>query len=393
MSFLEALHNRVLVCDGAMGSMLYDHGVFVNQSFEALNVTRPELVLKVHRAYVEAGADVIETNTFGANRVKLAGFGLADQLAEINVTGARLARQAVGVSGYVASSVGPLGVTVGGGGATTAEAAESQFTEQVAALLEGGVDLLLLETFGEIVELEAAVRAVRRLSDLPLVAQVATGEDGLSLDGVTPEQFAGTLSALGATMVGVNCGAGPAATLETVERIVGIRDRVQQRRFFNVGVEIDFERGDDEAPVGPCHFVKGDDRIEDALGGIETAEKSAQRLLKHVRAGRLVEDSDRGIDDLDHVVGPGRNNRVGRNAAAGIEKVHARKAVTHFDPDRAGAGNTRFEIGTQQVADHGSAFRIHRQGNRCAANDAAAVRSEKQRTNIAGFDDARQPTD
>ncbi|MDP6579897.1 MAG: homocysteine S-methyltransferase family protein, partial [Vicinamibacterales bacterium] len=195
-----------------------------NQSFEALNVTRPELVLKVHRAYVEAGADVIETNTFGANRVKLAGFGLADQLAEINVTGARLARQAVGVSGYVAGSVGPRGAPGGGGGATTAEAAESQFTEQVAALLEGGVDLLLLETFGEIVELEAAVRAVRRLSDLPLVAQVATGEDGLSLDGVTPEQFAGTLSALGATMVGVNCGAGPAATLETVERIAAATD-------------------------------------------------------------------------------------------------------------------------------------------------------------------------
>ena len=224
MSFLEALHDRVLVCDGAMGSMLYDRGVFVNQSFEALNLTRPELVVEVHRAYGEAGADVIETNTFGANRVKLAGFGLADQLAEINVAGVRLARQAIGVSGYVAGSIGPLGVKVGGGGATTTEAAESQFTDQAAALLEGGVDLLLLETFGEIVELEAAVRAVRRLSDLPLVAQVATGDDGLSLDGVTPEQFAGTLSVHGATMVGVNCGPGPAATLETVERIAAATD-------------------------------------------------------------------------------------------------------------------------------------------------------------------------
>ena len=219
MSFLEALHDRVLVCDGAMGSMLYDRGVFVNQSFEALNLTRPELVVDVHRAYVVAGADIIETNTFGANREKLGGFGLTDRLAAINIAGARLARQATGPRGYVAGAIGPLGVRVGPAGSTTVETAESRFTEQAAALVEGGVDLLLLETFGEVVELEAAVRAVRRLSALPVVAQMATDEDGLSVDGVTPERFAAALSAQGATIVGVNCGAGPAATLESVERM------------------------------------------------------------------------------------------------------------------------------------------------------------------------------
>jgi len=224
MSFLESLHDRVLVCDGAMGSMLYDRGVFVNQSFEALNLTRPDLVVEVHRAYVDAGADVIETNTFGANQLKLAGFGLADRFVEINVVGARLARQAAGASGYVAGAIGPLGVKVGDGGSTRVEAAETHFAEQAAALLEGGVDLLLLETFGALGELEAAVRAVRRLSALPVIAQMATGEDGLSLDGVTPEQFALTLSAHGATMVGVNCGAGPASTLETVERMAEVTD-------------------------------------------------------------------------------------------------------------------------------------------------------------------------
>ena len=224
MSFLEALHDRVLVCDGAMGSMLYDRGVFVNQSFEALNLTRPELVVEVHRAYVDAGADVIETNTFGANRLKLAGFGLVDRLVEINVAGVRLARQAAGASGYVAGAIGPLGVRVGGGGSMRVETAESHVAEQASALLEGGVDLLLLETFGEVGELEAAVRAVRRLSALPVVAQMATGEDGLSLDGVTPEQFAVTLSAHGATMVGVNCGAGPPSTLESVERMAEATD-------------------------------------------------------------------------------------------------------------------------------------------------------------------------
>ncbi len=224
MHFLEDLHNRVLVCDGAMGSMLYARGVFVNQSFEALNLTRPELVVEVHRKYVDAGADVIETNTFGANQLKLAEFGLGDQFAQINVAGVRLARQAVGVGGYVAGAIGPLGVKVGDEGTTPVETAELHFAEQAVALLEGGVDLLLLETFRTVGELEAAVRAVRGLTALPVVAQMATGEDGLSPDGVTPEQFAVILLASGATVVGVNCGAGPAATLESVERMAEATD-------------------------------------------------------------------------------------------------------------------------------------------------------------------------
>jgi len=182
------------------------------------------LVVEVHRAYVDAGADVIETNTFGANHLKLCGFGLADRFAQINLAGVRLARQAAGASSYVAGAIGPLGVRVGDGGSTTVEAAETHFAEQAAALLEGGVDLLLLETFGTLRELEAAIRAIRRLSALPVVAQMATGEDGRSLDGVPPEQCALTLSAHGATMVGVNCGAGPAATLETVERMAEATD-------------------------------------------------------------------------------------------------------------------------------------------------------------------------
>ena len=219
MSFRESFDARVLVCDGAMGSVLYARGVFVNQSFEALNLTRPELVAEVHGAYVEAGADLIETNTFGANRVKLAGFGLVDRLAAINLAGVRLARQAAGDSCFVAGAIGPLGVRVRSGGSTSPETAESHFAEQAAVLLEGGVDLVLLETFGAVAELEAALRAVRRLSDLPVVAQLATRDDGLSVDGVAPERCAVSLSDLGATIVGVNCGAGPAATLETVERM------------------------------------------------------------------------------------------------------------------------------------------------------------------------------
>ena len=219
MALLDALGDRVLVCDGAMGSVLYEHGVFVNQSFEALNVTRPEPVGEVHRAYVQAGADIVETNIFGANREKLRGYGLEDRLVDINVAGVRLARQAVGSSGFVAGAVGPLGVTVGGNGCTTVETADGYFTEQAVALLDSGVDLLVLETFADVEELETAVRAVARLSDVPVVAQVSTGANGLSDDGVAPEHFAVSLMAHGATIVGVNCGGGPAATLEVVERM------------------------------------------------------------------------------------------------------------------------------------------------------------------------------
>jgi len=215
MDFLDALDRRVLVCDGAMGSLLYERGVFVNQSFEALNVTRPELVTEVHRAYVEAGADIIETNTFGAGRVKLAGFGLADQLEAINGAAVRLARDAG--ARFVAGAIGPLGV--GEHGARPSGEAETAFAEQTTVLVDAGVDLLMLETFSSVAELTLAVTVVRRLTDLPLVAQVSTGEDGSSRDGVSPETFGPRLVDAGATLVGVNCGAGPAATLESVERL------------------------------------------------------------------------------------------------------------------------------------------------------------------------------
>lgn len=217
MDFLDALNDRVLVCDGAMGSVLYERGVFVNQAFEALNEGQPELVTDVHRAYVEAGAEVIETNTFGANRAKLSGFGLSDRVAEINRTGVRLARDAG--ARFVAGAIGPTGGTVGPGGALSADDAASVVAEQATALLAAGVDLVLLETFPEVAELLSALDAVRRLSAVPIVAQVSTGDDGLSRDGVAPERFAVQLLDHGATVIGVNCGPGPAATLESVERL------------------------------------------------------------------------------------------------------------------------------------------------------------------------------
>ena len=220
--FLAALDDRVLVCDGAMGTMLYGKGVFINRCFESLNQTQPALVTDVHGEYLRAGADVIETNTFGANRMKLRSFGLGDQVRDINLAGATLAREAVKQSGqeaYVAGAIGPLGVRIEPWGKTGVDEAEAMFRDQAQALLDGGVDVFVLETFRDLNEIGAAIRAVRSICDLPIVAQMTTEEDGASLDGTPAEKFAPELVARGASVVGVNCSVGPAPMLETIDRI------------------------------------------------------------------------------------------------------------------------------------------------------------------------------
>src|SRR6266702_3698335 len=166
-----------------MGTMLYAKGVFINKSFDALNITQPDLVGRVHQEYVWAGADIIETNTFGANRIKLASFGLADTLHAINEQGARIARQAAGDRAYVAGAIGPLGIRIEPWGKTGVDEARGFVREQAQALADGGVDLFILETFRDLNEIGAAIDAVRSVSDKPIVAQLTTEEDGNTLDG------------------------------------------------------------------------------------------------------------------------------------------------------------------------------------------------------------------
>ncbi|MCC7415793.1 MAG: bifunctional homocysteine S-methyltransferase/methylenetetrahydrofolate reductase [Acidobacteria bacterium] len=218
-TFLEAIADRVLVGDGAMGTMLYARGVFINKSFDALNLSQPDLVAGIHRDYVAAGADLLETNTFGANRIKLAPFGLADRLRAINEEGVRLARHAAGDRVYVAGAIGPLGIRIEPWGKTGLDEAREYFREQALALAGAGVDLFVLETFRDLTEIGAAIEAVRAVSDRPIVAQMTTEEDGNTLDGTPPERFAPELERRGASLIGVNCAVGPAPMLETIERM------------------------------------------------------------------------------------------------------------------------------------------------------------------------------
>jgi homocysteine S-methyltransferase len=238
--FIEALDHRVLVCDGAMGTMLYAKGVFINKSFDALNVTQPELVAQVHEEYVAAGADILETNTFGANRIKLGAFGLGESVARINVEGVRIARRAAGERAYVAGAIGPLGIRIEPWGKTGVDEAREYFREQATALLEGGVDLFILETFRDLNEIGAALDAVRSVSGLPVIAQMTTEEDGNSLDGTPPERFAPELERRGATVIGVNCAVGPAPMLETIERMEAVT-RVRLSAQPNAGKPRDVE--------------------------------------------------------------------------------------------------------------------------------------------------------
>jgi homocysteine S-methyltransferase len=219
--FLSVLSEQVVVFDGAMGTRLYELGVFLNRCFDELNVSNGALVESVHRSYVAAGADVIETNTFGANRLKLDRHGLGDQVRAINHEGAVLARKAASDL-FVAGAIGPLGVRIEPWGPTSVDEAVEIFAEQAVALAEGGVDLFSVETFYDLAEIEAAVRGIRRVSDQPIVAHMTLEDDGSSLEGVAPEVFGPRLAALPVQAVGVNCSVGPAAMLDAVERMARV---------------------------------------------------------------------------------------------------------------------------------------------------------------------------
>lgn len=221
--FLELVNSRVLLCDGAMGTMLYNKGIYLQTCFDELNLTNPTLVKTIHREYILGDSDIIETNTFGANRYKLRKYGLEDKVSEINRAGARIAREEAGRDIFVAGSIGPLGLRIEPWGPTSLEEAAAAFKEQADALLEGGVDLFILETFYDINEIHQAIKAIQGLkSDTPIVAEMTIQEDGNSLNGTSPEVFTKKIEEWKADVVGVNCSVGPAAMLQCIERMARV---------------------------------------------------------------------------------------------------------------------------------------------------------------------------
>ena len=230
---LTRLKQGPVLCDGAMGTLLYAKGVFINKCYDELNLTQPDMVRGIHQEYLNAGAEIIETNTFGGNSFRLVRHGLVDKVREINLTGAALAREAADAFNLkkagnvlVAGSVGPLGLRIEPLGKTSRDEARESFREQIAALVDGNVDVIMLETFGYLEELHQAVLAAQQAAPgKPLVAQVTIDEDGNCLDGATPETFTAKLNSWGVDVIGCNCSVGPVAMLEAIERIRRLTDK------------------------------------------------------------------------------------------------------------------------------------------------------------------------
>lgn len=217
--FIERIQRGPILADGAMGTQLYNHGIDFDQCFDALNLTNPKIVSEIHRAYINAGAELIETNTYGANRFKLEPYGLQDRVREINARAMKIAREAREISGtttLIAGAVGPLGKLLEPYGQITVEQARIAFAEQIGALLEQGADLLILETFSDLREISLAIEAARAISDLPIVAQMTFAEDGRTALGHTPEEVVVKLSTAGVDVIGVNCSVGSRSVFSTV---------------------------------------------------------------------------------------------------------------------------------------------------------------------------------
>lgn len=297
-SFLTRLSQAPLLGDGATGTLLYAHGVAFEQCFDALNLEQPALVQELHEEYLRAGAEVVETNTFGANRFKLVEHGLENRVAEINAAGVRLARAAVNASGksaFVLASVGPLGVQLAPVGAISRQEAHDAFHEQIAALVSEHPDALIFETFGNLQEITEAIRAAQALTTIPIIAQMTFTNDGVTTYGYTPIQVAHALSALKVNVIGVNCSVGPARVLTVLEQIIHtVRDdpRKPGLVYFSAQPNAGFPEASGGRifyPATPDYF--GDYARRFAEAGVTLIGGCCGTTPHHIRQMRLALDA------------------------------------------------------------------------------------------------------
>jgi methionine synthase I (cobalamin-dependent)/5,10-methylenetetrahydrofolate reductase len=295
-SLLERLASGPLLCDGAMGTQLFARGIGFEQCFDYLNLSQPELVQQIHAAYIDAGSDLIETNTFGANAVKLRGHGLEQQVAAINEAGVRLARRAAVGSGrsvFVLGAVGPLGRRLAPLGSLSMSEAADAFNEQISALVAAEPDALILETISDLNEMRLAIAAVKANTSLPIIAQMTFGVDARTLMGNTPEEFADVARSLAVDVMGVNCSVGPGKLLPVVEAIVCASHGIPVSAQPNAGWP---EQVGDRLlyPSSPDYFAVFARRAVSA--GVRIVGGCCGTTPDHIRAMR---------DALDEVMRPG----------------------------------------------------------------------------------------
>ena len=221
IDFMEAVRKGPLLFDGAMGTVLYDRGIFINRCFEESNLSQSGLIKEIHDDYIDAGAQVIETNSFGANRIKLGNHGIGEKTVEINLASARIAAEAAGDTVYVAGAVGPTGLTPGVTTNPEMTGTKEVFLEQITALVEGGIDVILLETFRNLKEFSIALEAAREVCNLPVIGQLTFESDGFLADGTAPRWAFSSLKAMGVDIIGANCAEGPQKIFDIVEQFVG----------------------------------------------------------------------------------------------------------------------------------------------------------------------------
>jgi homocysteine S-methyltransferase len=322
--------DRILVVDGAMGTMLYAKGVYINRCYDELNLSAPDLVREIHTEYIRAGADIIETNTFGATAPKLQQYGLEGNLHEINAVAAKVAREAAGERAYVAGAIGPLGLRIEPYGPTSFAEARDMFKAQAVALAEGGVDLFCLETFSDVSEIRQAIAAVRDVCDLPIITQMTIMTDGNTMFGTTPELFTERLDEWGADVIGLNCGVGPAIILTALEKMrevtkkklsaqpnAGLPRDVQGRQFYMCSPEYMSKFAKRFIQAG-AKFIGGccgttPAHIKLISDSVRAASPRTQRVAFSGGAAATVEDTARDI----RVVPPEERSNWGRKIELG----------------------------------------------------------------------------
>ncbi len=322
---------RIHVFDGAMGTLLYSRGVFVNVCYDELNLERPELVRGIHEEYMAAGAEILETNTFGANPVKLSPFGLEERTEEINRRAVEIAREGSVGQAVVTGAIGPLGIRIEPWGPTALDEAEALFARQVAGLLEGGADGFVLETFSDVSELGCALRAVRAQSDLPVFAQMTVGQDGATVYGTDARHLARELTALGVDVVGLNCSVGPAVMLDAVEEMAestslplsaqpnaGLPRTVRDRQIYMASPEYMAQYAHRMIDVG-VRFVGGCcGTTPDHIARIRGAVSAVQPRHATVSVGAVARNHDEAVEPVP----------LERRSGLGAKLAHGEPIVT-----------------------------------------------------------------